>query len=120
MFWLEDPDSFEQFTVQPVDLGSSLQEEEKDLRYCTLLVGLDPFTSSGNAPVDDPSAPGNKTIALINQGNLRMEEPISEIRKGIEEIGNIDSICQIFFLDHSCRLITHNIIAGRIIYCTLA
>lgn len=88
-FWLEDPDTFAQLVVQPVDLGTSIQEEEKDLRYCSLLLGVDPFTFSGQAQAEDPDAPGNKTAMLINQGNLRMEEPLNELRKGVSEVGNI-------------------------------
>lgn len=89
IFWLRDFDKFEQFKVQPTDLGSSIQEEQNTLKYCTLWAGLDPFAFSGLPQSDDPDAPGNKTIALIGQANLRMDDPLAELREGVEETGRI-------------------------------
>ena len=89
IFWMAEPDKFEQFKIQPTDLGESIQEESNDVRYCSLLFGVDAFISSGLAQQNDPDAPGNKTMALINQSNLRMDDPISELRSGVEKVGEI-------------------------------
>lgn len=89
VFWLKNFDDFEQFAVQPTDLGSSIQEEQGSLRYCTLLAGIDPFVAAGLPQSDDPQAPGNKTIALIAQSNMRMDDPLSELRSGVEQVGKI-------------------------------
>lgn len=89
VFWLDDPDAFTQFTVQPVDLGTSMAEEANDLKISSLQMGVEPFLASGSASPDNPDAPGNKTQSLIQQFNLRMDDPLSEIRNGVEAVGQI-------------------------------
>ena len=89
IFWLDDPQAFEQFKVQPVDLNSSMLEEKNDIQISSLHVGVEPFLFSGNASSANPDAPGNKTAMLIQQSNLRMDDPISELRDGVEAVGNI-------------------------------
>lgn len=89
IFWLQDPDSFEQFKVQPVDLNSSMAEEKNDIQISSLNVGVEPFLFSGNPTQLNPDAPGNKTYLLIQQSNLRMDDPISELREGVEQVGEI-------------------------------
>jgi hypothetical protein len=89
VFWLQDFDSFAQFTVQPTDLGESMNEEKNDMSVLDLLLGSPVALFSGGAPTGDPSAPGNKTAMLISQGNLRMDDPLDEFRKGVEELGDI-------------------------------
>jgi hypothetical protein len=89
VFWLENFESFEQFTVQPTDLGESMAEEKNDMAILDLLLGSPASLFSGGAPTQDPTAPGNKTDMLINQGNLRMDDPLDELRKGVNELGNI-------------------------------
>lgn len=89
VFWLDDPDAFIQFTVQPVDLGTSMQEEQNSMKITSLNMGVEPFAFSGNASPDNPDAPGNKTQYLIQQSNLRMDDPLSELRVGVEETGAI-------------------------------
>lgn len=89
IFWLDDPEAFEQFKIQPVDLRSSLQEEDNDMRISSLAMGVEPFLFSGAPTSDNPDAPGNKTAILIQQSNLRMEDPIAELREGVEKVGEI-------------------------------
>ncbi len=89
MFWLEDPDSFMQFQVQPGDYRSGMQEEANTMRIASLLLGVEPFSLSGNPTADNPDAPGNKTGMLIAQSNMRMDDPLMELRKGIGRIGEI-------------------------------
>lgn len=88
-FWLEDPEAFEQFKVQPVDLGESMQEERNDMSLLDLALGSSASLLSGQASTSDPSAPGNKTAMMINQSNLRMDDPLSEMRSGVETLGEI-------------------------------
>jgi hypothetical protein len=89
IFWLEDPDTFEQMKNQPVDMRESMEEEQNDFRIASLIMGIDAFLSSGRPSPEDPSAPGNKTQLLIEQGNIRMEDPLSELRYGVEKVGEI-------------------------------
>lgn len=89
VFWLDDFNSFEQFIVQPTDLGESMVEEKNDMSILDLLLGSPVSLFSGGTPTGDPTAPGNKTEMLISQGNLRMDDPLDELRKGMNELGNI-------------------------------
>lgn len=89
VFWLTNPDDFDQFRVQPVDLGESLNEERNDLAYATQIIGVDPALFSGTPSQSDPTAPGNKTGLLVQQSNLRMDDPIDQLRDGVEQVGNI-------------------------------
>lgn len=88
-FWLDDPEAFEQFRVQPVDYGQSLAEESNLMQLGSLIVGFDIYTFSGRATPDDPDAPGNKTAMMIEQGNLRMQNVLEELRFGVDEVGKI-------------------------------
>ena len=89
VFWLEDPEAFEQFRVQPVDLGESMAEEQNLFRIAGFIMGVDASLFSGRTPAEDPQAPGNKTALLVDQGNLRMEDPLAELRYGVEKVGEI-------------------------------
>jgi hypothetical protein len=89
IFWLDDPEAFEQFKVQPTDLGESMQEEKNAMSMLDLLLGSSASLLSGQAATSDPGAPGNKTAMMINQSNLRMDDPISTLRDGVSQLGNI-------------------------------
>lgn len=89
IFWLEDPDSFIQFTVQPVNLESSMHEEQNYIFITGLITGVKPDLFSGSPATEDKDAPGNKTAFLIQQSNMRMDDPLSELRYGIEKVGEI-------------------------------
>lgn len=89
IFWLNDPEAFEQFKVQPTDLGESMAEEQNDMRIISMRTGVEPFSFSGSAQAGDMNAPAKKTELLINQSNLRMDDPIAELRDGVEKVGEI-------------------------------
>lgn len=89
ILWLSNFDSFTQFKVQPTDLGENANLQERLMRILDMYLGMPASLFAGGVPTGDPSAPGNKTASLINQGNLRMEDPISTFRYGVEELGNI-------------------------------
>lgn len=89
VFWLDDPEAFDQFKVQPADFGSSMREEQNTMQIASLQEGVEPFSFSGNALPDNPDAPGNKTQFLIQQSNLRMDDPLAELRMGVEDVGAI-------------------------------
>ena len=82
-------DKFVQFDVRPTDNGGILRGEAQILNYAALIMGIDAFLASGRPSPDDPNAPGNKTAMLVNQGNIRMEDPLSELRYGVEQVGQI-------------------------------
>lgn len=89
IFWLDDFNAFDQFKVQPTDLGESMNEEENDFKILDLYLGSAVSLLSGGAAAGDPSAPGNKTAMMIQQSNLRMDDPLSELRPGVSKLGNI-------------------------------
>ncbi len=89
IFWLDDPDAFDQFKVQPTDLGESMQESKNAMSTLDLLLGSSAALLSGQAASTDPSAPGNKTAMMINQSNLRMDDPLSTMRQGVDQLGMI-------------------------------
>ena len=89
IFWLDDPDSFVQFTVQPVDFNSSIAEEANLIKIASLQMGLDPGIFSGGAQLDNPSAGKDKVNTLIQSSGLRMDDPLTELRKGIEGVGTV-------------------------------
>lgn len=81
--------AIDQFKVQPVDLGDSMAEENNDMRLLDLFLGAAVALLSGQTAPGDPNAPGNKTNAMIGQSNLRMDDPLSEFRHGVNELGDI-------------------------------
>lgn len=89
IFWLTDFNSFDQFRVQPVEQGESLEEENNDFKILDLYLGSAVSLLSGSTSPGDPNAPGNKTAIMIQQSNLRMDDPLSELREGVSELGNI-------------------------------
>jgi len=89
VFWSQHPELFDQFKIQPTDLGGSLQEEANTMKLTDLRLGSAAQLLSGGTAPDDPSAPGNKTEMMIAQSNLRMEDPLEELRGGVSDLGNI-------------------------------
>jgi hypothetical protein len=89
IIWLDDFDSFDQFKVQPTDLGESAALQERSMRMLTMYMGMDPALSAGSAPSGDPKARGNKMMTMIQQASIRMEDPISFLRQGISDLGDI-------------------------------
>ncbi len=89
VLWMKNFDAFRQLIVQPTDTGESMQEEERMMRVLDMYLGMPASLFAGGVPSGDPQAPGNKTAVMINQGNLRMEDPISFFRYGVEELGDI-------------------------------
>lgn len=88
-FWVKNMDDIQQFQVQPVDYGQSLNEDLQIFKIASFIMGVDMQLFSGQTPAGDPQAPGNKTQMLISMGNLRMEDPLAELRYGVEQVGSI-------------------------------
>lgn len=91
VFYLNDQDfdKFEQWKIQPVDMGESQAEEKNLFSICDLYMGSATSLLSGKVDPKDANAPGNKTAMLIGQSNARMEDPLSELRYGVEKVGEI-------------------------------
>lgn len=87
--WVEDMMDIEQWKIQPTDLGESLQEEGNARNLLDLRLGVASSLLSGQPDSMDRNAPGNKTAILINQSNLRMDDPLNQFRHGIEHLGKI-------------------------------
>jgi hypothetical protein len=89
IFWLDDPEAFDQFKIQPTDLGESMQEEKNAMSMLDLSLGSSASLMSGQASMSDPSAPGNKTAMMLSQSNMRMDDPLSTLRDGVDQLGDI-------------------------------
>lgn len=89
VFWVSDFNSFDQFKIQPTDQGESMSEEKNIQAILDLYLGSAASLLSGGTSAQDPNAPGNKTAMMISQSNLRMDDPLDELREGIEQVGNI-------------------------------
>ncbi len=89
IFWLEDFSAFDQFRVQPTDMGESMQEEKSDMNLLDLYLGAPVAVMSGSTAPGDPTAPGNKQAMMIAQGNLRMDSVLESLRWGVEDSGDI-------------------------------
>lgn len=89
IIWINEFDAFDQFKIQPTDLGESAALQERAMRVLDMYIGMPASLFAGGVPTGDPSAPGNKTLAMIQQGNLRMETPISTLRQGVSDLGDI-------------------------------
>ena len=85
-FMLDDPAAFEQLDISPKSKRESGLRRQEVLQYADLLVGPSQLLSGRESPID-PDAPGNKTIALIQQSNMRIEDNINEFRLGLDELG---------------------------------
>lgn len=89
VIYLEDFNYFDQFKIQPADLGQSLKEETNDKAILDLRLGSSAALLSGHTPTGDPDAPGNKTALLLQQSNVRMDDSLEELREGVEQVGDI-------------------------------
>lgn len=89
IFWISDFNAFDQFKIQPTDQGESMNEQRNDQAILDLYLGSAASLLSGGAPSQDPNAPGNKTAMMITQSNLRMDDPLDELREGVEQTMNI-------------------------------
>ncbi len=77
-----------QLKVQPVDKRSSASRRQEYVRYTEMMVGPTQMLSGRESPLD-PEAPGNKTIALIQQSNMRIEDYIRELRLTFDRFGQL-------------------------------
>jgi len=82
-------DKFEQHKIQPVDMGESSAEQQNVFSLCDLLLGSASSLMSGSPQPGDKQAPGNKTGMMIAQSNMRMDDPLAELRSGVEKVGEI-------------------------------
>jgi hypothetical protein len=86
-WWMEDPEKFDVLNIRGGDKNASKALRQELLRYGEMLIGPTQLLSGRESP-QDPNAPGNKTIALIQQSNMRIEDYINEFRLGFDELGN--------------------------------
>jgi hypothetical protein len=86
-WWLDDAKSVSVVNAQTGNNADSVNRRQEVMRYAEMLVGPTQLLSGRESPID-PKAPGNKTIALIQQSNMRIEDYINELRgDGSEGIG---------------------------------
>lgn len=85
--WLETPDDFQSMQIQGTDKTAAKARRQEIIRYAEMVIGPTQLLSGQESQVD-PSAPGNKTIALIQQSNMRCEDYLNEFRLGFDELGD--------------------------------
>ncbi len=76
------------FDVKGTDKRFSQSMRQEFVRYSEMLVGPTQMLSGRESPID-PDAPGNKTIALIQQSNMRIEDYINALRPSFDALGEI-------------------------------
>ena len=82
IWWLEDMDEIEQFIVN-CNFPELFQEEAQLERKYEMLTGATSGMSGRELP-QDPTAPGNKTAMLLQQGSVLINEDIDTLREGVE------------------------------------
>lgn len=86
-WWMKEPDKFSVMEITGGDKNAAKSLRQELLRYGEMLIGPTQLLSGRESP-GDPNAPGNKTIALIQQSNMRIEDYINEFRLGFDQLGN--------------------------------
>ena len=86
-WWLDDPKEVQQMKIMAADKSASANRRQEVIRYMELLIGPTQLLS-GNVLPADPNMPGNKTISLIQQSNMRIEDYINEFRFGFDAMGD--------------------------------
>lgn len=79
---------FEAVKIPTVDKTSSAKRRAELIGYAEMILGPTAMISGKQSPID-PNAPGNKTIALIQQSNMRIEDYINELRLSFDKLGDI-------------------------------
>lgn len=87
VWYLDNPADFAQFKIESSDKNASFRRRQELIRIMEMLMGPTQLLSGGDSPTD-PNAPGNKTIALIQQSNMRIEDYINELRFGFDALGD--------------------------------
>ena len=84
VFWLDNMDDVEQWVL--INNFPELFNEEILLdKYQQQLTAISSGQMGRESPTD-PNAPGNKTIALIQEGNILINDDISCLRDSVEEV----------------------------------
>lgn len=78
----------EAIKIPTTDKTTSQRRRQELIGYAELILGPTAMISGKQSPVD-PNAPGNKTIALIQQSNMRIEDYINELRPTFDKLGEI-------------------------------
>ncbi len=86
--FIDNPADFGALKVPGVDKTTSAARRAELLRMAEMLVGPTQMLSGRESPID-PEAPGNKTIALIQQSNMRIEDYINELRISFDKLGEL-------------------------------
>jgi hypothetical protein len=81
-------DDVTSLNVKGSDKSFSQAMRQEMVRYSEMQVGPTQMLSGRESPID-PEAPGNKTIALIQQSNMRIEDYINGLRPSFDALGEI-------------------------------
>jgi hypothetical protein len=79
---------FQAIKIPTTDKATSQKRRSELIGYAEMILGPTAMISGKQSPID-PNAPGNKTIALIQQSNMRIEDYINELRISFDKLGEI-------------------------------
>jgi hypothetical protein len=84
--WMDSPGDFVSMQINGGAKADAKSRRQEIIRYAEMLIGPTQLLSGQESRVD-PNAPGNKTIALIQQSNMRIEDYIKEFGLGFDDLG---------------------------------
>ena len=87
-WWMTEPKDFDQLKISPGNKNFSVERRQELMRYAEMLIGPTQLLSGKESPTD-PSAPAKKTLALIAQSNMRIEDYIREFKYGFDKLGDV-------------------------------
>jgi hypothetical protein len=85
IYWLDNPDSFEQVAMQGAPLADVMTQEQMYERLAELTTGI-PYYASGKESPTDPRAPAAKVAMLLQQQDIGVGDYIDSLDTGFSEL----------------------------------
>jgi len=85
IYWLDNPDAFEQIRIQNPPISDLAIEEQMLERWAELTTGIT-HSASGRESPTDPTAPATKTLALLQQQDIGIADYIDCLDPSFAEL----------------------------------
>lgn len=85
VLYLDNFADVDQFQIRPTDLGESIQEEANLFGLADRMTGVGSLRS-GAVQQEDKRAPATKTLALLGQADIRLDDYVKDIRPAMEQV----------------------------------
>ena len=85
VFWMENPDSFQQVAIQGAPISDLVLEEQMLEKWSEMLVSITSGASGRESPTD-PRAPASKTIALLQEQDVGIADFIDCLDPSFAEL----------------------------------